>query len=95
MRGLVKKRGSWSLRSVVFPHELGDLKVSFLGSDHPKERWVQEVKRALGEWSQQPHLLQKFVHPLSVNHPVWSEERGEMIDGNVEIEALPLLFGDG
>jgi hypothetical protein len=67
----------------------------FLGSDHPKERWVQEVKRALGEWSQQPHLLQKFAHPLSVNHPVWSEERGEMIEGKWRLRLCPYYLVTG
>jgi hypothetical protein len=67
----------------------------FLGSDHPKERWVQEVKRALGEWSTQPHLLQKFSHPVSVTHPVWSEERGEMIDGKWRLRLCPYYLVTG
>ena len=67
----------------------------FLGSDHPKERWVQEVRRALGEWSQQPHLLQKFEHPVSVAHPVWNEERGEMIDGKWRLRLCPYYLVTG
>ena len=67
----------------------------FLGSDHPKERWVQEVRRALGEWSTQPHLLQKFEHPVSVTHPVWSEERGEMVDGKWRLRLCPYYLATG
>ena len=67
----------------------------FLGSDHPKERWVQEVRRALGEWSTQPHLLQKFEHPVSVTHPVWSEERGEMVDGKWRLRLCPFYLVTG
>ena len=77
--------------------ELGEgyFKGVFLGSDHPKERWVQEVKRALGEWWQQPHLLQKFAHPLSVTHPVWSEERGEMVEGKWRLRLCPYYLVTG
>ena len=67
----------------------------FLGSDHSKERWVQEVRRALGEWSTQPHLLQKFEHPVSVTHPVWSEERGEMVDGKWRLRLCPFYLVTG
>ncbi len=67
----------------------------FLGSDHSKERWVQEVRRALGEWSTQPHLLQKFEHPVSVAHPVWSEERGEMINGKWRLRLCPYYLATG
>ena len=67
----------------------------FLGSDHSKERWVQEVRRALGEWSTQPHLLQKFEHPVSVTHPVWSEERGEMVDGKWRLRLCPYYLATG
>lgn len=67
----------------------------FLGSDHPKERWVQEVRRALGEWSTQPHLLQKFSQPVSVSHPVWDDERGEMIEGQWRLRLCPYYLGTG
>ena len=67
----------------------------FLGSDHPKERWVQEVRRALGEWPQQPHLLQKFAQPVSLTHPVWSEERGEMIEGKWRLRLCPYYLVTG
>jgi hypothetical protein len=61
----------------------------FLGSDHSKEKWTQEIRRALGEWSQQPHLLQKFSHPAGVTHPFWNEERGEMIEGKWRLRLCP------
>jgi hypothetical protein len=66
-----------------------------VGSDHPKERWVQEVRRSLGEWSQQPHLLQRFVHPASVTHPVWNEERGEMMEGKWRLRLCPYYLVTG
>jgi len=61
----------------------------FLGSDHSKEKWTQEIRRALGEWSQQPHLLQKFSHPAGVTHPFWNEEGGEMIEGKWRLRLCP------
>ncbi|NCY21098.1 hypothetical protein EBX31_03970 [bacterium] len=67
----------------------------FIGSDHPKERWVQEVRRALGEWTQQPHLLQKYAHPASVTHPVWNEERGEMEEGKWRLRICPYYLVTG
>ena len=68
----------------------------FIGSDHPKERWVQEVRRALGEWPQQPHLLQKFSHPASLPHPVWNEKRNELEEGKWRLRLCPyyLVTGD-
>jgi len=68
----------------------------FIGSDHPKERWVQEVRRALGEWPQQPHLLQKFSHPASLPHPVWNEKRSELEEGKWRLRLCPyyLVTGD-
>ena len=68
----------------------------FIGSDHPKERWVEEVRRALGEWPQQPHLLQKFAHPASVTHPVWNDEQRELEEGKWRLRLCPyyLVTGD-
>jgi hypothetical protein len=66
-----------------------------VGSDHPKERWVKEVRRALGEWNQQPHLLQKFAHPAVVTHPVWSEERGEMQEERWKVRVCPYYLVTG
>ena len=66
-----------------------------VGSDHPKERWVQEVRRALGEWPQQPHLLQKYAHPVSVTHPVWSEEQGEMVEEKWRLRLCPYYLVTG
>lgn len=68
----------------------------FIGSDHPKDRWVQEVRRALGGWSEHPHLLQKFAHPASVTHPVWNEGRGVMEEGKWRLRLCPyyLVTGD-
>jgi hypothetical protein len=66
-----------------------------VGSDHPKERWVKEVRRALGEWNQQPHLLQKFARPAVVTHPVWSEERGEMQAERWKVRLCPYYLVTG
>jgi len=74
---------AWGSRGVV------------VGSDHPKERWVKEVRRALGEWNQQPHLLQKFAHPAVVTHPVWSEERGEMREERWKVRLCPYYLVTG
>ena len=67
-----------------------------VGSDHPKERWIQELRGALGEWNQQPRILQKFSHPGVVSHPVWNEERGEMEEGKWRLRLCPyyLVTGD-
>ena len=67
-----------------------------IGSDHPKERWVEELRRALREWAQQPNLLQRFAHPASVVHPVWNEEQGEVEEGKWRLRLCPyyLVTGD-
>jgi hypothetical protein len=95
LEGLSQKAREMVIKISGFSPRAWGSKGVFLGSDHPKERWVQEVRRALGEWSQQPHLLQKFSHPVSVTHPVWSEERGEMIEGKWRLRLCPYYLVTG
>ncbi len=67
-----------------------------VGSDHPKERWAEELRKALAAWGSQPHLLQKFAHPVTVTHPVWNEERGGMEEKKWRLRLSPyyLVTGD-
>lgn len=48
-----------------------------VGGDQPKEKWVPLLRQALGEWSTQPHLLQRFARLGTVSHSVWREATGE------------------
>lgn len=61
----------------------------FMGSDHPKERWVTELRRALGEWPSQPHLLQRYASPMTVTHPVYNEKQGGMEEGKWKMRLCP------
>lgn len=67
-----------------------------VGSDQPKEKWVPELRRALGEWSSQPHLLQRFARLGTVLHPGWNETTGGMEEGRWRLRLCPyyLVTGD-
>lgn len=67
-----------------------------LGSDQPKERWVSELRRALGEWKTQPHLLQRYARLGTVSHPVWNEASGGVEEGRWRLRLCPyyLVTGD-
>lgn len=67
-----------------------------LGSDQPKERWVPELRQALGEWKTQPHLLQRYARLGTVAHPVWNEQTGETEEGRWRLRLCPyyLVTGD-
>ena len=67
-----------------------------LGSDQPKERWVPELRQALGEWKTQPHLLQRYARLGTVAHPVWNEQTGETEEGRWRLRLCPyyLVSGD-
>lgn len=67
-----------------------------VGSDHPQERWVQELRGALEQWGQEPRILQRFSHPGSVVHPVWNEEKKEMEEKRWRLRVCPyyLVTGD-
>lgn len=67
-----------------------------LGSDQPKERWVPELRQALGEWKTQPHLLQRYARLGTVAHPVWNEQTGETEEARWRLRLCPyyLVTGD-
>lgn len=60
-----------------------------LGSDHPKERWVVELREALSKWKQEPRILQSFCHPGTWSHPVWNEEKAKMEEGKWKVRVCP------
>lgn len=68
----------------------------FVGSDHPLERWVAEVRESLKQWPREPRILQRFSHPGSVTHPVWSEEKQEIEEKKWRLRVCPyyLVMGD-
>lgn len=67
-----------------------------VGSDHPKERWIEEVKEGLKGWGQEPRILQRFAHPGAVSHPVWNEQQGRMEEARWRLRLCPyyLVTGD-
>jgi len=66
-----------------------------VGNDQPKERWVPILRQALGDWSTQPHLLQRFARLGTVAHPVWNASSGEMEDGRWRLRLCPYYLVTG
>lgn len=60
-----------------------------LGSDHPKERWVGELREGLAAWDREPRILQKFSHPGKVTHPVWNKDLRVMEEENWRLRLCP------
>ena len=67
-----------------------------VGSDHPKERWVKEVKEGLEGWGREPRILQRFAHPGAISHPVWNEREQRMEETRWRLRLCPyyLVTGD-
>lgn len=66
-----------------------------VGSDQPKEKWVPSLRQALGEWSTQPHLLQRFARLGTVSHPVWNEATGETDECRWRLRLCPYYLVTG
>ena len=60
-----------------------------LGSDHPRDRWVRELREALSKWKQEPRILQRYHHPETLSHPVWDEEQGKVVEEKWKLRVCP------
>ena len=66
-----------------------------VGNDQPKEKWAPSLRQALGEWKDQPHLLQRFARLGTVSHPVWNEKIGEAEEGRWRLRVCPYYLVTG
>lgn len=66
----------------------------FIGHDLPAPEWRQRLGHALGEFSQQPWIMQEFRETRVVEHPVYRDDGSvEMMEARVRL--CPYYFTDG
>ena len=65
----------------------------FIGHDLPKDEWRERLEHALGEFSQQPWMMQEFRETRIVEHPVFMDDGSvQVVRGRVRL--CPYYFTD-
>lgn len=71
---------AWGSRGVV------------IASDLPQAQWQEELKRALGEFGEHPHILQQFHTGRLVEHDYLDEASGQMKRMRGRVRLCPYYF---
>jgi hypothetical protein len=65
----------------------------FIGHDLPKDEWQERLRHALGDFAQQPWMMQEFRETRIVEHPVFLDDGSvETVRGRVRL--CPYYFTD-
>ena len=84
-RELVIKISGWSEKS------WGSRGVK-IGHDLSQEEWSAAIDEALRSFPRNPHLMQRFENASVLNHPMWDDAKGQLVEMKSRVRLCPYYF---